>query len=158
MGNRALRWHRCLSQGVPRHQHDDARPHHARGQAKRRRHLPDRPSAKSRVVTEIFMHARRHIAAHLTEETLAEFRGIKLSAGKAQRNWKEAQTMLSSAGVLYCPVSGTPVMDLQNATDAVQSAIWEALTAISGALSGRDGGVEAALNGLRDAMAVPPPG
>ena len=65
--------------------------------------------------------------------------------------WEE---MLASAGVLYCPVSGAPVMDLGTATDTVQSAIWEVLNAISGALNGRDGGVEAALNGLRDAMAA----
>jgi hypothetical protein len=70
------------------------------------------------LATEIFMHARRRIAAHLTEETLAQFRGAKLSASKAQRNWRKAQEMLAAAGVLHCPVSGTPVMDLNTATDA----------------------------------------
>ena len=106
------------------------------------------------LVTELFMTARRHIAAHMTEATLERFRGTKLTASAAQSNWKEAQGMLSAAGVIYCPVSGTPVMDLGTATDAVRSAIWGVLSAISSALSGRDGGVEAALNGLRDTMAV----
>ena len=106
------------------------------------------------LVTEPYMTARRHIAAHMTEATLERFRGTKLTASAAQSNWKEAQDMLSAAGVIYCPVSGTPVLDLGKATDAVRGAIWEVLSAISSALSGRDGGVEAALNGLRDTMAV----
>jgi len=107
------------------------------------------------LVTEIFMDARHDIAAHLTQETLSQFRGATLSANRAQRNWREAQEMLAAAGVLYCPVSGTPVMDLSTATDAAQSAIWEALTAISSALSGKESGVEGALNRLRAAMAAP---
>ena len=108
------------------------------------------------LATEIYMLARRHVAAHLTEETLSAFRGAKLSASKAQRNWRKAQEMLASAGVLYCPVSGTPVMDLSTASDATQGAIWNALAAISGALAGKgESGLEAALNGIRDAMAAP---
>jgi hypothetical protein len=107
------------------------------------------------LVTELFMTARRHIAAHVTEATLERFRGTKLTASAAQSNWKEAQGMLSAAGVLYCPVSGTPVMDLSTATDTVQSAIWEVLTAISGVLSGKENGVETAMDKLRDAMATP---
>eukprot|EP00966_Prymnesium_polylepis_P098231 2275119-Prymnesium_polylepis.1 len=107
------------------------------------------------LVTELFMTARRHIAAHVTEATLERFRGSDLTASAAQCNWKEAQAMLSAAGALYCPVSGTPVMDLSTATDTVQSAIWEALAAISGVLSGKENGVETAMDKLRDAMATP---
>ena len=79
----------------------------------------------------------------------------KLTASAAQTNWKEAQGMLSAAGVIYCPVSGTPVMDMSTATDTVRSAIWEAHAAISSAPSGKkESGVEAARNDLRDAMAA----
>jgi hypothetical protein len=106
------------------------------------------------LVSQIFMLARRHVAAHLTEATLAAFRGTTLSTSKAQRSWRKAQEMLASAGVLYCPVSGTPVMDLSTATDTVQSAIWEVLTAISGMLSGKENGVDAAMEKLRGAMAA----
>ena len=108
------------------------------------------------LVHQIFMDARRYIAARLTDETLSAFRGTKLSASKAQRNWRKAQEMLASAGVIFCPSSGTPVMDLSTASDATQGAIWNALAAISGALAGKgESGLEAALNGLRDAMATP---
>jgi len=101
-----------------------------------------------------FMIARRHIAAHLSEATLKRFRGTELSDSKAQANWEAAQELLSAAGVVFCPNSGAPIMELGSASTEVRAAIWKVLLTISKTLKDGSAGtdLDASLNMLQTAL------
>ena len=79
--------------------------------------------------------ARRHVAAHTSAETLSALRS---TASTSSKNWQLLQASLFAGGIRVCPMSGTPVTDIDACTPELKEAMWTGLTALSRAVNDRN--------------------
>ena len=80
--------------------------------------------------------ARRHQAAHTSLKTLSALRNKALP--KSSQNWELLQASLFAGGLRVCPMSGTPVTDVQSCSKELKAALWGGFVAIAKAVNEKD--------------------
>ena len=78
--------------------------------------------------------ARRHVAAHTSAETLSALRS---TASTSSKNWQLLQASLFAGGIRVCPMSGTPVTNVDACSPELKEAMWTGLLAINAAVNDR---------------------
>ena len=99
------------------------------------------------LVTGAALIARRHVASSLTPETIASLRRKRPSDS---RDWTLLQSSLFAAGLRVCPVSGTPICDVDGCSPELREAMWAGLVAIADASQGDTSSFERAMANLSE--------
>ena len=79
--------------------------------------------------------ARRHVAAHTLPATL---RVLRAKVPNSSKNWGLLQASLFAGGLRVCPMSGTPVTDVQSCSKELKEALWAGFVAITKAVNEKD--------------------
>ena len=76
---------------------------------------------------EATLIARRHIALHVSDQTIAALRRPL----RVDRPDLALMQQLHDAGIVQCPTSGMPIFNPRECTQALQAAIWKAYCGVS---------------------------
>ena len=93
------------------------------------------PAKMELLVGEEARAARRHQAAHTSLKTLSALRNKALP--KSSQNWELLQASLFAGGLRVCPMSGTPVTDVQSCSEELKAALWDGFVAIAKAVNAK---------------------